>query len=93
MRGSGNSFFSRVAPTTQLLSTVPAEENIEVKNFEREMFASLFFGNLLTDSYNLCTVFTFKEQVCFGEVQLVTKGCCCVLHPRVGFKFNSYLQL
>lgn len=38
-------------------------------------------------------VFTFEEQVSFREVQLVTKGCCSVLHPCAGFKFNSYLQL
>lgn len=38
-------------------------------------------------------VFTFKEQVGLGKVQLVTKACGAVLHPGVGFKFNSYLQL
>ncbi len=38
-------------------------------------------------------LFTFKEQISFGKVQLVTEGCCRVLHPRAGFKFNSYLQL
>lgn len=38
-------------------------------------------------------VFTFKEQVGFGKVQLVTERCGGVLHPCAGFKFNSYLQL
>ena len=39
------------------------------------------------------TVSTFKEEVRFGNVQLIAEGCCGVLHPCAGFKFNSYLQL
>ena len=38
-------------------------------------------------------LFTFKEQISFGKVQLVTEGSCGLLHPRAGFKLNSYLQL
>lgn len=37
--------------------------------------------------------FTFEEQIGFRQVQLVTKGCCGVLHSCAGFKFYSNLQL
>lgn len=37
--------------------------------------------------------FTFEEEIGFGQVQLVTKGCCSFLHPCAGFKFYSDLQL
>lgn len=36
---------------------------------------------------------TFKKEIGFRQVQLVTKGCCGVLHPCAGFKFYSDLQL
>jgi len=151
-RGRGSSFFSSVAPTTQLLSKEPTDSERFCKSrfityFVTMNFFLISFEDLgmdlslnirqqslewlvnddtnaaqrmiwLSDMalWNITTkaiiefiinftkwwnldecmhacVPTFKEQVGFGDVQLVPKWCTSLLHTGARFKLHTNLQL